>query len=184
MLIGKKIKELRRVRKMKLIELADKTGIQIATLSRMEHDKMTGTLASHIKIADALAVELTDLYQDLVKTGKAEPETKTDRADTETFTFNDRASYEILTNNVIGKKMMPVMMRVEPKGKTSRETGRPGTERFLFILKGTITAYIGKKTFILKQNNSIYFDAAMEHWFENNGETPARFISVITPVTL
>ena len=184
MLIGTKVKELRKARKMKLIDLAAQTGIQIATLSRIEHEKMTGTLPSHIKIAEALGIELTDLYQDIVQSNKAEPEAKTGRADTETFTFNEKASYEILTNNVMTKKMMPIIMRIESKGRTSQEHGTPGSERFIFILKGKITAHIGDKTFTLKTNNSLYFDASVQHYFENAGDSEVKFVSVITPVTL
>ena len=184
MLIGKKVKELRKQRKMKLIDLADKTGIQIATLSRIEHEKMTGTLPSHIKIAEALGVELTELYQDLVRRSKADPESVNEQTPTETFSFNEKASYEILTTNVMAKKMMPVMMRVETRGKTSAEQNNPGTERFIFVLKGKISAHVGEKTFTLKPNNTLYFDASIEHWFENASDSEAKFISVTTPVAL
>lgn len=184
MLIGRKIRELRKERKIKLIDLAAQTGIQIATLSRIEHEKMTGTLPSHIKIAEALNIELTDLYLDIIKSSKVEPDAKTSRADTETFTFNDKASYEILTNNVISKKMMPIIMRVEPHGRSSSEQGLPNSERFIFILKGKITAHIGDQTFTLKTNNSLYFNASAQHYFKNDGDTVSKFVSVITPVTL
>jgi len=184
MLIGKKIKELRKARKMKLIELADKTGIQIATLSRIEHEKMTGTLPSHIKIAEALGVELTELYHDLVKRARAEPESTTEKSETETFTYNQKASYEILVSDLMSRKMMPVIMHIEPGGKTTAEQNRPGTERFVLVLQGAVTAHVGEKDFALKQNNSLYFDASVKHWFENTKDKTARFVSVTSPVVL
>ena len=184
MLIGTKIKELRKVRKMKLVELADKTGIQIATLSRIEHEKMTGTLSSHMKIAQALGIELTELYQDLVNRSKAEPESTTEKSETETFTYNQKASYEILVSDLMSKKMMPVIMHIEPGGKTAEEQNRPGTERFLFVLQGTINAHIGEKDFVLKQNHSLYFDASVKYWFANTKNKPARFVSVTSPAVL
>lgn len=184
MLIGKKVRELRKEQKMKLIDLAAKTGIQIATLSRIEHEKMTGTLPSHIKIAEALGVELTDLYQDIVSGSKAEPDAKTGKADTETFTFNDKASYEILTNNVMSKKIMPIVMRIEAKGRTSPQSEVAGSEKFVFILKGRIAVHIGKKTYDLKTNNSIYYDASTEHWFENNDASTSKFLLIKTPASL
>jgi transcriptional regulator with XRE-family HTH domain len=63
--IGNKIKEVRKQKNIKLIELANSSGIQIATLSRIEHSKMTGTLETHVAIARALAVELYELYKDI-----------------------------------------------------------------------------------------------------------------------
>jgi transcriptional regulator with XRE-family HTH domain len=49
--LGKRIKELRKSKKMTLVEIAKKTGIDQATLSRMENGKMTGTLDSHMRLA-------------------------------------------------------------------------------------------------------------------------------------
>ena len=184
MLIGKRIKSLRVQRKMKLIDLAERTGIQIATLSRMEHEKMTGTLASHIKIAKALEVELTDLYEDIVRSGKSRPDAVYSHSKAQTFTFNKKASYEILTNNVMDKKMVPVMMLLEPNGQTNKEQGRPGSERFIFVLKGKIEAHIGEQVFTLRVNNSLYFSASFPHRFENKTAVTVKFLSVTTPVAL
>ncbi len=184
MRIGQRIRELRRQRKITLTKLADITGIQIATLSRIEHDKMTGTLASHIKIANALRVELTALYETLSQSNAPDPEKKNSGVNAETFAFNEKASYEILANNVMTKKMMPIVMRIEPKGTTAPERSNPGSERFIFVLKGVVTVLIGEKTFTLKPNHSLYFDASTEHRFENHGEATAKFISVITPATI
>ena len=65
MYVGDRIKGLRKEKKLKLKELAEKSGVQIATLSRIEHKKMTGTLDSHAKIAQALGVDVTELYREL-----------------------------------------------------------------------------------------------------------------------
>ena len=54
MFIGQRIKQLREAQKMTLTELSEKSGVQLATLSRMENMKMTGTLESHIAIAQTL----------------------------------------------------------------------------------------------------------------------------------
>ncbi len=104
--------------------------------------------------------------------------------ETETFTYNDKASYEILTSKVLNKKMMPIVLRIEPGGSTSPEQSQIGSERFIFVLKGKIIAHVGEKTFPLAQNNTIYFDASEKHYFENPGKETARAVSVTTPVVL
>ncbi len=63
--IGNKIKTLRWSKMITLKQLAELSGVQIATLSRIEHNKMTGTVTSHARIANALGVRLVDLYSDL-----------------------------------------------------------------------------------------------------------------------
>jgi len=185
MIIGQQIRALRQERKMKLVDLAEKTGIQIATLSRMEHGKMTGTLSSHIKIARALQIELTDLYKDLVASQKLAPDLKTapkPRADA--ASFNNKASFEILTTNVLQKKMAPVMILIEPEGKTKKGKGIPGSETFLFVIKGKISVKIGDERFQLKANDSLYFDASLPHQIENQENSGARILSITTPVSL
>lgn len=184
MLIGRKIKELRKARKLKLIELAKETGIQIATLSRIEHERMTGTLASHMKIAAALGVELTELYQTLVDSSKIPTDTVNTKSHTEAFNFSKKASYKILANNAMNKKMLPTMVFMEPGGSTEKEQSNPGTERFIFTIKGKVSAYVGDKIYKLKVNNALYLDASAPHWFENRGISDAKFLSITTQPTL
>jgi transcriptional regulator with XRE-family HTH domain len=185
MLIGNKVHELRKARKMSLTELAEKTGIQIATLSRIEHMKMTGTLQSHMLIAKALGIELTDLYKDLSgPTPPIETVPTESSPPTERFTYNDKASYEILANHVLSKKMMPVMLKIEPGGSTHTEQNPPGAERFVLALEGTAELILKDKIFTLTKNHSLYFDASLPHSFRNTGSETALLLSVATPVTL
>ncbi len=183
MYIGRKIKELRKAQKISLTDLAKKSGVQIATLSRMENLKMIGTLESHLHIAKALGVDITQLYNG-VDSPKMLKEADQRIALTDSFSYNDKASYEILTNNVLNKKMMPIMLRIEEGGKTKAEQNPPGTEKFLFVLQGQVTAHVGDNAYPLPQNHILYFDAALNHYFENTGKHAAKVIIVGTPVTL
>lgn len=186
MLIGKRLKELREQKNMSLKELSEQSGVQIATLSRIENLKMTGTINSHLNIAKVLGVELVDLYNHADQTETQTPSAQITKPQTtaESFTYNDLASYEILTTQLFKKKMMPIVLRIEPQGKTNPEQNPAGAERFVFVLEGEVTAYIGKDAYTLKPNSSLYFDASLEHHFENNGKKTAKVISVITPVAL
>jgi len=183
MLIGKRIKELREKQEMTLTELAKKSGVQIATLSRIENQKMTGTLDSHNRIAKALGVDITNLYQNITL-DDTEQSSAEDKAVTETYAYNEKASYEILTTKILNKKMLPVILRIEPGGQTSKEQYQAGSERFVFILKGKITAHIGGKTFPLSAAHTLYFDSSEQHYFENAGKEIAKLVSVLTPVAL
>jgi transcriptional regulator with XRE-family HTH domain len=65
--LGNTIRRLRVERNMTLAELSDKTGIQMATLSRMENNKMTGTLDAFNAIAEAFGMKLSELFQEYEK---------------------------------------------------------------------------------------------------------------------
>ena len=186
MLIGKRLKELREQHNFSLTDLSQKSGVQIATLSRIENMKMTGTLESHMNIAKALNVDLVDLYDSLKSEDQniEPPQVNKPQAAVESFTYNDRASYEILTSQLLKKKMLPIILRIDPDGKTNPEQSPAGAERFLFVLEGEVAVYIGKEHYSLKANSSLYFDASIEHHFENKGKKTVKVISVITPVML
>jgi transcriptional regulator with XRE-family HTH domain len=183
MYIGKRVKELREIQGMKLVELAEKSGVQIATLSRIENLKMTGTLESHMHIAKALGVDVTQLYTDIVKE-EDKVDLKTKRSVSDVFVHSDKSSYEILISKVLSKKMMPILLKIEPQGKTNKEQNPIGSEKFIFVLDGKIEVKIGKEAYSLSKHNTLYFDASLEHSFINSGKSTAKVICVVTPVAL
>ena len=183
MLIGKRIKELRKSKKMSLTALSKHSGVQLATLSRMENLKMTGTLESHMSIAKALGISLTELYSDIMLGGERVG-IKAPGATGEIFVHSDKSSFEILSPKILSKKMMPVLLKLGPGGKTNREQNQIGTEKFAFVLEGRVEVNFDKESYPLSQYNSLYFDASLKHCFINIGKRPAKVLCVTTPVAL
>lgn len=181
--IGDKIRYLRQQQKMTLKELSQKSNVALATLSRIENNKMTGTIESHINIAKTLGVALTELYSGVViEEKKAEFQPHTALSDT--FTHTEKASFRILTSKVLSKKMMPIMLTIQPNGQTNKEESPKGTEKFLYILNGAVEANIGKENFNLHQKDVLYFDASLPHSLKNIGKIAASAICVICPPAL
>ncbi len=182
MYIGNTLNAIRKAKKMSLTELSEKSGVQMATLSRIENMKMVGTLESHINIAKALEIDVTELYKNIDKQTAAIE--FSDQTRTDVFTHSDQSSYEILTKNVLHKKMMPILIRIEPQGKTNMEQNKNGSEKFIFILDGSIEAQISDQTFNLTKSNTLYFDASLPHTFINTGKAIAKILCIGTPVSL
>ena len=182
MFIGEKLHAIRKAKRISLTELSEKSGVQMATLSRIENKKMVGTLESHMQIAKALGVDITELYKDLAQQN-AIIDFGNDK-NTDVFTHSDEASFEILTKNIMNKRMMPTLVRIEQGGKTNKEQNPGGTEKFIFVLDGHIEVNIDGKIFTLHKNNTLYFDASLSHFYRNTGKTAVKLICVGTPVTL
>jgi transcriptional regulator with XRE-family HTH domain len=183
MKIGNKIKQLRKARKMTLQELSNRSGVALATLSRIENNRMTGTLISHINIAKALGVALTELYSDIAIEDK-NVDVKIKKSSGDVFVHSEKSSYEILTKNVLNKKMMPILLKIDRGGRTNPEESNFGTEKFIYVLEGKIIAVISNKEYKIDKSESIYFDASVSHYFKNGGNVTARAICVITPPAL
>jgi len=183
MFIGTKVRELRKTQNISMTDLSSKSGVQLATLSRIENLKMTGTLESHISIAKALGIELTELYTNIDREGE-KIEVKTSESSTDVFTHNEKSSYEILANNILSKQMMPILLKVDPSGRTTAEQNQPGSESFVFVLEGNVTVYIEEDSFPLSRYSSLYFKSSAKHYFTNDGKTTAKVLCVRTPVAL
>ncbi len=182
MYIGDKLHAIRKTKRISLTELSATSGVQMATLSRIENKKMVGTLESHIQIAKALGIDVTELYKDL-NHQNATIDLGHDK-NTDVFTHSDDASFEILTKNIMNKKMMPTLVKIEEGGKTNKEQSPAGSEKFIFVLDGHVEVNISNQSFALHKSNTLYFDAALPHYFRNTGKTVAKIICVGTPVSL
>ena len=180
--LGSHIQEIRKLRRISLTELAKTSGVQIATLSRIENGKMTGTLESHLNIAKAMGVDIAELYQGLKETVPS-PIKPTDTLEA-ISAVNDKVSCEILARQASSKKMLPVIIKIEGKGATSQEQREALSERFVFVLEGTVIVKVKDQAIRLDKNSSLYFNASMPHTIENPNAAAAKLLSVITPVSL
>ncbi|MCX5665620.1 MAG: XRE family transcriptional regulator [Candidatus Omnitrophica bacterium] len=180
MSIGKTIHALRKENKMTLLELADKSGVALATLSRMENGKMTGTLESHMKICDALDIALPELYKNLYHSKKA-IDIQEQRPRSEVFIHDKRASEEILASKILNKKMLPILIKLSKGGKTRRDQTRLGVEKFVYVLDGKIEANIGEEKYDLMKGDTLYFEGSAPHFFKNTHSHDTKLLCVVSP---
>lgn len=181
--VGEIIHNLRKERKMTLLELSQKSGVALATLSRIENGRMTGTLESHMNISKALEITLPDLYKDL-SLSKKEVELQTKETRTDVFVYDKKSSSEMLASKVLNKKMMPILMKIHKGGNTHKEETKIGVEKFIYVLDGKVEANIGDKIYNLTKGDTLYFESSIPHYFRNIGQGESRLICVISPPVL
>ena len=181
--IGNKVRELRKSQNMTLLELAKKSGVQIATLSRLEHKKMIGSLESHMAIARALGVDVTRLYSDIIREERR-VDVGSSREKIDMFVHSNKASFEILTSNIMSKKMMPILLILQSGGHTGSEQHGLGSEKFVYVLQGRIEVKISEQSYPLSKGQTMYFDGSLQHTLKNPGKGAARALVVTTPVQL
>ena len=182
MKIGKKLKSIRKSKKITLDELSKISGVQIATLSRIENDVMTGTLESHMSICKALGISLSDFYREVEYDRKTLSLIK-QKDERQSFVHAKKSTTEMLTTKIMGKKMMPLLVTIKKGGETHKEEDKVDSEKFIYVLEGRVCAKIGKEEYNLLKGDSLYFDASLRHIFYNSGKSDARILSVLTPPT-
>mgnify|MGYP001583399964 CR=1 FL=1 len=178
--IGAIINRLRKSKKMTLSELSGKSGVAVATLSRMENGRMTGTIGSHMNICKALEISLPDLYRELSDSNKT-VEVRETKKKPEMISHNRKYSSEILASNTLNKKMMPVLIKIEKGGLTTKDEAKIGAEKFVYILEGKIEASIGNERYNLTPGDTLYFESSLSHSFKNTGTGEAKILSVTCP---
>lgn len=181
---GKRIRILRKERGLSLEQFAARSGVALATLSRIENGKGSGTFRTHQRIAEALGIQLTEMYRNL-----EEPEQETvfiepEAEEAEIFTYDEKASAILLTKQVSKKQMLPQLIVLQPGGKTALEQYRKGTDRWLFGLEGSVDVAVGNKSYRLFNGGTLYFKASLPHQLQNEGTVTGKVISVTSPVAL
>jgi len=185
MKLGEKLKDLRKEKRLTLDKLADISGVAKATLSRIENGVTTGNLSTHLKICEALGVNIGVLYKGIEgKEDKIATFDTTKMADAQVFNYDEKVSSIILTKQSGKKRMLPQLLMIEAGRHTATEENPPGTDKFIFCLEGEVQVNVGAKTFSLKKNASTYFDASLPHSLKNAGKKGAKAIVVVSPVAL
>jgi len=182
--LGLRIRALRKEHGLSLEEMAGKSGVALATLSRLENGKGGGTFRTHRKIAEALGLAISELYRGAEKPEEEAILLELKPAEAETFVYDEKASAILLTSQIAGKRMLPQMLVIHPGGKTALEQYSGGTERWVFGLKGELEVRMGGKSCRITAGSTLYFRASAPHQFFNHRTLVAKCITVTSPAVL
>lgn len=180
--IGERVKQLRGKKSQK--EFAKICGIDDSTLSKIENGHLTGTLEIHRKICKTLGISLSTLYKGVYEED-IRPFENVPLPEEKPFAYNKNATSQFLTKNIfLNKKMLPEILTLKPQAEAEDELPAD-TQRFLFVLEGSIEIIIRNRSYQLKQGEPFYIlDASIPHLLKNTGQAQARVLRVTTPVRL
>jgi transcriptional regulator with XRE-family HTH domain len=176
--LGNRIRTIRKEKGITLVELSEKTGVAQATLSRIETGVMTGTLESHMKIAETLGLSLSDLYSDIDQ--RVEGVSFTGSGAKKIIQLNKNVQIEALTQENPKKKINPFMTRLQGGAETSWDQYDRGAEKFLYVLEGEVKVFVQQTEYTLCEGESLYFDGSLPHKIANPGNQTARIFSAVS----
>lgn len=174
--IGKKIKFLRQQNNLTQEELADRCELSKGFISQLENDMTSPSITTLTYILDALGTNLAEFFSE-------EQE--------EQVVFNDE-DYAVkvdedlknetcwLISNAQKNEMEPIMITIEPDGKTYPDNPHEG-EEIGYVLEGTITIIIGNNKYQAKKGESFYIKPDKPHYLANNGKKTAKAIWISSP---
>jgi transcriptional regulator with XRE-family HTH domain len=176
--IGATIRRIRAGQGLTLKALAGRSGVSIATISKIERGKITGGFETIYKIARGLGVLVTDILA-----GDA-PDTRTlvrhaaDRSDVHTTAIYDYFPQAARRGGALNPYVMVIHTREIPE---RRDWSIREGEEVVIVLSGAIELHVeGEAVIPLGEGDSACFDCGRRHCFVATGRGPARIVSVST----
>ncbi len=178
--LGTRIRKLRKEKGLTLVEVAEKTGVAQATLSRIETGTMIGTVESHERIAEVIGVGLAELYAG-VDRRYDQISHLTKEAERKVVHHGKNTQVELLTSETSKKKITPLLITLQPGASTSPEQNERGVEKFFYLLEGEVKMKVDREEYVLKAGETLYFDASLSHQITNEKQKPARILATVSP---
>ncbi|MFP4275038.1 MAG: helix-turn-helix domain-containing protein [Paracoccaceae bacterium] len=182
--LGRRVRGLRQSRGLTLQQVADRAGLALSTVSKIERDLMAPTYDRFTKLALGLGVDVSELFADtgddfspgefaVARLGEA------GRLETQNYV------YEMLFAQVRGKQMTPMLGDLKPleQMRFDRMVSHEGQE-FLFVLEGRVIVQAeGRPAVVLRKGESLYLDSRLGHLYASADDAPARILCVCTALS-
>ena len=184
-IIGEKIKSIRESKKLSVEEVAERSGLGIEQIRRIEDNIDFPSLAPLIKIARVLGVRLGTFLDDQAELGPVVHRGRDNSNGSIRFTNNaaegqKHMDYHSLSQDKSGRHMEPFLIEVAPskEGEEFILSTHEG-EEFIYVLQGVIEINYGKHNYILEEGDSIYYDSIVAHHVHAAADQPARILGVV-----
>jgi transcriptional regulator with XRE-family HTH domain len=188
---GERIAEIRKTYSISREVLAERSGVSVDLIARIEDDAHIPDLAPLIKISRGLGVRLGTLLDDheqlgpvICRAGEAASSSRfktglPDNADAKVGQHG--MSFNALAADKNGRHMEPFIVTIEADAQ--QEKSAHEGEEFIFVLEGNLSLEYGMDRETLKQGDSVYYDSIVPHRVFSADSAPVRILAVIyTPV--
>jgi transcriptional regulator with XRE-family HTH domain len=179
--MASRLRRLREARGLTIQAVADRGGIAISTVSKIERNLMAPTYDRFTRLARGLGVDVAELFADessRFETGGV----AVARRGAFGYHETENYSYEMLFPQVRGKAMVPMMGTLKPleQMRFDRMVSHGG-EEFLLVLEGRVIVQLADRDdVLLDQGDSLYFDSGRGHLYASALDAPARILVVCT----
>ncbi|MCK1623378.1 cupin domain-containing protein [Bradyrhizobium sp. 160] len=177
--VGGQIRELRKIKKLTLTQLAQAAGISVGYLSQIERNQSKLPIGILKKLSDVLGVHMNWFFNGNLQAAPDERDVIVRKAHRRRLTFTGLGiAEELLSPNLAGPLEL-LLSTIEP-GADSGEYSHDGNEAGILIA-GRLDLWVDGKRFQLEEGDSFSFSSTSQHRCANPGKVPAKVVWVITP---
>lgn len=175
---GARLRELRQQKGWTLEELACRSGLSRAFLSRLESGTRQASIAAVLTLSRIFDVSLASLFESqlavepcaIVRAGEAVEQTA------------NGLQYMPLSHAGRFFNLQPIRVRVSPS-RPGDEHYRHDGEEWVYLLSGSLTLSLAGKTYDLAPGDAAHFDSRLPHRLIARGPQDAEVLLVASPVS-
>jgi transcriptional regulator with XRE-family HTH domain len=178
--IAARLRALRLRKKMRLVELAQHTGLSAAMLSKLERGLLFPTLPTLLRIALVFGVGLDHFFSAAASRRALGVVRRKERTRfTEKLGGREPAwDFECLDFTATERKLNAYWVKFHASARP-RAHEHDGAE-FIHILRGTLRLEIAGEEQLLEEGDSIYFDSSQPHAYSRAGSASCEAVVVTT----
>lgn len=171
--VGLRLRTFRERHGWSLRTLADRCGLSINAISRIERGENSPTVSSLHRLSTALAIPITDFFVEqskksaiFVKNGQGQR------------ISNNGFVAEHLGMGLPGQQLEPFLLTVDGKCESAASPVNHPGEEFVHCLVGEVVYCVSDQTFHLRSGDSLLFEAMQPHYWRNEMPEPAVLLLV------
>lgn len=176
MRIGKKIRNLRLKKGLTQEELGERTDLSKGYISQIERDLSSPSIDTFFDILEVLGCSPKEFFDDRENEQKV-----VYGEDDQTEYIDEELGYKIqwLVPESNENDMEPIILQLQKNGEF-KEFEPSLSETFAYVLSGRVVVKLGKKTFVARAGESIYFHASDHHQIINDYDGVSELLLVAT----
>lgn len=178
--IGQKLRTIRVERGLSQRELATRAGLTNGTISLIEQNRTSPSVASLKSLLDAIPISMAEFFATLENTEGPQVFYKANELTEIAPTGDGQLSLRQLGN--AQNHALQVLHESYPPGADTgpEEITHKGEEAGI-VVRGTIEVTVDGKTAELKTGDGYLFDSRLPHRFRNTGNEICEIVSACTP---
>lgn len=175
--VGCRIRELRLEQDISIRSLAEKSGLNVNTISRIENGKISPNLNSIQRISDALNLPVNSFFHFIPPTRSVVFQKSRDRQELE----SEFGTFVDLVPGFVNTELDLVLERVKAHVNSGKESIIDNGIEFVFCLEGCVYYEIEGQAYLLEEGDSLIYDQKLPHRWSNPGDTQSRLLTMYFP---
>ena len=173
--VGDIVRHLRTTRHLSVRTLADKCGFSPSFISQVELRQASPSIASTERIASALGVTLGEFFRAVDP-----PLPAIIRSNARSVVQSEwsRAKIEALGPFNQDSQLEPMVITIQPGGRSGHKPYARRAEQLAVVLKGTVELTLEEEVHDLKRGDAAGIPAGNRHCWRNKSKRPAQILIV------